>query len=151
MHLHIGFLCVLLKYVLCFNTVPIHKKYAKINHHQLNMKFVFGKGTGSLQDAGGIGSQGELYYVPTKRPSLKAPDAALGKECLIPIFPRNQVLAPLAEDTIAVYEMRFRQLLNDIGEGGVLGYLFYSPENQKFALVGTLARVKKMDRLDDPT
>eukprot|EP01041_Mallomonas_annulata_P002257 gene2257-4384_t len=113
------------------------------------MKFVFGKGSGSLQDAGGIGSQGELYYVPSKRPTLKAPDCAIGKECVIPIFPRNQVLAPLGLDNIGVYEMRFRQLLNDVGEGGVLGYLFYSPENQKFALVGTIARIKKLERQDD--
>eukprot|EP00607_Mallomonas_marina_P007741 CAMPEP_0182416504 /NCGR_PEP_ID=MMETSP1167-20130531/814_1 /TAXON_ID=2988 /ORGANISM="Mallomonas Sp, Strain CCMP3275" /LENGTH=320 /DNA_ID=CAMNT_0024589325 /DNA_START=310 /DNA_END=1272 /DNA_ORIENTATION=- len=113
------------------------------------MKFVFGKGSSSLQDAGGIGSQGEFYYVPSKRPTLKAPDSAIGRECVIPIFPRNQVLAPLGEDNNVIYEMRYRQLFNDVGEGGVFGFLFYSPENQKFALVGTLARVKKLDRQDD--
>jgi len=45
--------------------------------------------------------------------------------------------------------MRFRQLFYEIGENGYLGYLFYSPENQKFALVGTLARVKRVERLED--
>jgi len=102
-----------------------------------------------LNDAGGVGSQGELYFVPQKKASLKGPTASLGKEFVLPVFPRNQVLAPLGEDYIGVYEMRFRQMLNDVGEGGVLGYLFYNPDNQKFALVGTLAKIKKLERLED--
>jgi ATP-dependent Lon protease len=45
--------------------------------------------------------------------------------------------------------MRYRQLLNDIGSGGVFGHVYYSPENSKLAMVGTLARIKKTERLDD--
>ena len=114
-----------------------------------SMKWQFSKGTGSMQDLGGIGAQGEYYYIPSKRPNLKAPAAALGKERVVPIFPRNQVLGPLGEEYLGVYEMRYRQLLNDIGEGGTFGHLYYSQENSKLALVGTLARVKRTERLDD--
>ena len=67
----------------------------------------------------------------------------------MPIFPRNQVLAPLGEEYIGVYEMRYRQLFNEIGEKGTFGHIYYSQENQKLALVGTLARVKRIERLDD--
>ena len=115
----------------------------------LNMKWLFNKGMGSMTDLGGIGSQGEYYYIQSKRPTLKAPSSALGKERSIPIFPRNQVLAPLGEEYLGVYEMRYRQLLYDVGEGGIFGHIYYSHENQKLALVGTLTRVKKTERLDD--
>lgn len=125
------------------------------NHHTtrrsslLTMKWTFGKGQGPLSDLGGIGAQGEYYYIPSKRPTLKAPENVLGKERTIPLFPRNQVLGPLGEEYLGVYEMRYRQLLNDIGEGGLFGHVYYSQENSKIALVGTLARVKKTERLDD--
>ena len=98
---------------------------------------------------GGIGSQGEYYYIPSKRPTLKAPEHVLGKDRTIPLFPRNQVLGPLGEEYLGVYEMRYRQLLNDISEGGLFGHVYYSQENSKIALVGTLARVKRTERLDD--
>jgi len=43
-----------------------------------------------------------------------------------------------------------RQLINDISEnGGLLGHMYYSQENSKLALVGTLARLKKIQRLED--
>ena len=42
------------------------------------MKWEFSKGTGSISDLGGRGSQGEYYYIPSKRPTLKAPAEALG-------------------------------------------------------------------------
>jgi len=113
------------------------------------MRWVFSKGSGPLADMGGVGSQGEYYFIPSKRPSLKAPPAALGKERIISIFPRNQVLVPLGEEYLGVYEMRYRHLLNDVGDRGVFGHLYYSQENSKLALVGTLARVKKIERLDD--
>ncbi len=115
----------------------------------LSMKWLFNKGMGSMTDLGGIGSQGEYYYIQSKRPTLKAPSSALGKERSIPIFPRNQVLAPLGEEYLGVYEMRYRQLLYDVGEGGLFGHIYYSHENQKLALVGTLTRVRKTERLDD--
>ena len=113
------------------------------------MRWAFGKGQGTLSDMGGIGSQGEYYYIPSKRPTLKAPENVLGKDRTIPLFPRNQVLGPLGEEYLGVYEMRYRQLLNEIGEGGVFGHVYYSQENSKIALVGTLARVKRTERLDD--
>jgi len=40
-------------------------------------------------------------------------------------------------------------MLNDVGEDGVFGHIYYSQENSKLALVGTLARIKKTERLDD--
>jgi hypothetical protein len=45
--------------------------------------------------------------------------------------------------------MRYRQLLNDVGEGGVFGHVYYSQDNSKIALVGTLTRIKRTERLDD--
>lgn len=98
---------------------------------------------------GGIGAQGEFYYIPSKKSTLKAPENVLGKERIIPLFPRNQVLGPLGEEYLGVYEMRYRQLLNDVGEGGVFGHVYYSQDNSKIALVGTLTRIKRTERLDD--
>lgn len=123
----------------------IHRR----SKHTLSMKWMFSKGPGSLQDTGGIGSQGEFYFIPSKKATLKAPAAALGKEMTIPIFPRNQVLSPLGEEYLGVYEMRYRQLINDVGDKGIFGHIFYSQTNSKLALVGTLSRVKKIERLED--
>mmetsp|Transcript_20371 Transcript_20371/g.34698 ORF Transcript_20371/g.34698 Transcript_20371/m.34698 type:complete len:358 (-) Transcript_20371:661-1734(-) len=116
---------------------------------QASMKWIFSKGSGSMPDMGGIGNQGEYYYIPSKRPTLKAPPEALGREINIPIFPRNSVLGPMGEEYLGVYEMRYRQLINDVGERGVFGHVYYSQENSKLALVGTLARIKKIERLED--
>lgn len=104
-----------------------------------------------MQDVGGIGPQGEYYFIPTKTPSLRAPDEALGKEGILPIFPRSQVLGPLGEEYIGIYEMRYRQLLNDVmnENNGIFGHSYYSTEFSKLALVGTLTRIKRMERLDD--
>ena len=119
------------------------------NYRSLTMQWMFGKGSGSMKEVGGQGSQGELYFIPSKTPSLKAPPKAIGKEGILPIFPRNQVLGPLGEEYLGIYEMRYRQLLYDIGDGGIFGHSFYSQDNSKLALVGTLARAKRMERLDD--
>lgn len=120
-----------------------------VRGRDLSMKWMFGKGPGPLQEVGGLGAQGEYYYIPSKRPTLKAPPEAIGKDRVIPLFPRNQVLTPLGEEYLGVYEMRYRQMLNDVGVGGVFGHIYYSQENSKLALVGTLARIKKTERLDD--
>lgn len=113
------------------------------------MKWEFSKGQGSLPDLGGRGPQGEYYFIPTKKANLKAPAEALGKEITIPIFPRSVVLGPAGEEELSVYEMRYRQMINDIGENGVFGHVFYSQENSKLALVGTLSKLKKIQRLED--
>eukprot|EP01035_Chromulina_nebulosa_P016902 gene16902-22391_t len=116
------------------------------------MKWMFGKIPGSnasFKDYGGVGGSGELYYIPASKPSLKAPKTAIGKEITIPLFPRNQVLGPTGEDYLLIYEMRYRQLFNDVGDGGICGHIFYSQENSRLALVGTLSKVTKLERLDD--
>jgi hypothetical protein len=113
------------------------------------MKWSFTKGPGPMSEVGGVGSQGELYYIPSKRATLRAPAEALGKETAIPLFPRNSVLGPMGEDYLGVYEMRYRQLVNDLGENGVFGHVYYSQENSRLALVGTLAKIKRIERLED--
>lgn len=120
--------------------------------HKFEMKWMFGKIPGlqgSFRDSGGVGNQGELYFLPASKPMLKAPLDSIGKEVVIPLFPRNQVLGPAGEDYLLIYEMRYRQLFNEIKEGGVCGQIFYSQENSKMALVGTLSKVTKLARLDD--
>jgi len=142
------FVMLILSKSLSFHTEQ--QKYRNCFNQKLSMKWAFSKGTGSLQDLGGIGSQGEYYYVPSKKPKLESvPSSVLGKERTIPIFPRNQVLAPLGEEYIGVYEMRYRQLFNDVGDNGVFGHIYYNQENQKLALVGTLSKIKRIERLDD--
>lgn len=147
----VSIVCVL---ILLFVTVHSFWTSPRVNTVRnvkldVDMKWMFGKGPGPMNEVGGVGSQGEYYYIPSKRPTLKAPPETLGKEKVIPLFPRNQVLTPLGEEYLGVYEMRYRQMLNDIGNGGLFGHIFYSQENSKLALVGTLARIKRTERLDD--
>lgn len=108
----------------------------------MTMKWTFGKGAGSLQDVGAIGSEGEYYFHPNKAAKLKGPSEAFTqKSRVIPIFPYTNVLVPLGSDWLNILEMRHRQLLGDVGDG-LFGFCYYSQTQQKLGLVGTLARIK---------
>jgi Lon protease-like protein len=128
--------------------VEIHQSRL-IASRSLSMKWMFSKGMGSMTELGGVGQRGELYYVQSKRPTLKAPESSIGKERIIPIFPRSNVLAPLGEEDLGIYEMRYRQMMYDVRVGGTIGMVYYSPDTQKLALVGTLARIVKAEPLVD--
>ena len=56
---------------------------------------------------------------------------------------------PGSQDWLNVFEMKSRQLLNDVGDENVFGISFYSQQLQKIALVGTLARIKSRQILED--
>lgn len=46
--------------------------------------------------------------------------------------------------------MRYRQLINEvIDRNGYFGHIFYSQENAKLALVGTVAKINYVERMDD--
>eukprot|EP00607_Mallomonas_marina_P000970 CAMPEP_0182440134 /NCGR_PEP_ID=MMETSP1167-20130531/86862_1 /TAXON_ID=2988 /ORGANISM="Mallomonas Sp, Strain CCMP3275" /LENGTH=315 /DNA_ID=CAMNT_0024634001 /DNA_START=221 /DNA_END=1168 /DNA_ORIENTATION=- len=111
------------------------------------MKWAFGKGAGSLQEMGVVGSEGEYYFHPSRPATLKAP-VPLGKTVGVPIFPFNNVLTPIGTESIQVLEMHNRQLFNDVGDG-LFGFAYLNPQAQKLALVGTLARIKHRKVLED--
>ena len=63
-------------------------------------------------------------------------------------------LGPLGEEYLGIYEMRYRQLISDIGDNGIVliisilifllgifGHIYYSQTSNKLALVGTLTKV----------
>lgn len=107
--------------------------------------------SGGMPDQpGSVGQEGELYFQPWKKASLKLPpgkeSALLGKSRVIPILPYGQVLAPTGSDWLNIFDMKHRMLLN---EGGVFGFCYYSSTQSRLALVGTLARVKERKILDD--
>lgn len=117
------------------------------------MSWSFEEGPASMNAVGGVGSQGEYYFIPAKKPTLKEPKgfegSILDDKGTLPIFPRNNVLLPLGEEYLGVYEMRFRQLINDVGEGGTFGYVYFSVEFSKYAMIGTLTRIIRIERLED--
>lgn len=123
------------------------------------MRWSFSKGMGTMQDLGLVGAEGEYYYHPSKKASLKVPASSsagsdaplpLGKKGsqVVPIFPYNSVLVPMGTDWLNIFEMKHRQLINDVGDG-VFGFSHYSQSNQKLSLVGTLARIKDRKLLSD--
>lgn len=96
-----------------------------------------------------IGPEGEIYFHPAKKASMKVPagqTTLVGKPRVIPILPYGQVLAPTGTDWLNIFEMKHRMLLN---EGSVFGFSYYSSTQSKLALVGTLARVKERKILED--
>lgn len=108
-----------------------------------------GGGGGGPNEMSSVGQEGELYFHPAKKASIKTPpgsNALRGKSRLIPILPYGQVLAPTGSDWLNIFEMKHRMLLN---EGGVFGFCYYSSTQNRLALVGTLARVKERKILDD--
>lgn len=145
-------------FLLLFTIISIVKVYvvsfswssqSRPELRSLSMRWIFQVGNGPLRELGGIGKQGEYYFIPSKKPRLKAPPEVLGKEMIIPIFPRNNILLPLGEEYTGIYEMRYRQMLNDVGVNGVFGTVYYAHDTSKSALVGTLAKIKRIDRLED--
>lgn len=124
------------------------------------MKWSFSKGMGTMQDLGLVGSEGEYYYHPSKKATLKLSNAMAAKEPIqvkgskpkglqtVPIFPYNSVLVPRGTDWLNIFEMKHRQLINDVGDG-VFGFSHYSQSNQKLSLVGTLAKIKDRKLLSD--
>lgn len=114
------------------------------------MKWSFASGMGSLRELGLIGSEGEYYFHPTKRASLvDVPLGATRKTTSIPIFFWTNVLTPGATDWLNIFEMKHRQLFNDVDDDGLVGFTHFSQTNQKVSLVGTLARVKERKMLSD--
>ena len=67
----------------------------------------------------------------------------------VPIFPYSSILVPTAQEWLNVFEMKHRQLLNDLQPGGVFGFVYFSTSQQKLGLVGTLARIKSRKLLED--
>ena len=120
----------------------------------VTMKWSIGKrkgagGPGNGADTKFIGAEGELYYHPSKVAKLTGVSAdTIGKQRAIPILPYNNNLAPYGTEWVHVFEMRYRQMMQDVGNG-VFGFTYYSQTEQKLALVGTLARVKTRKFLDD--
>jgi hypothetical protein len=95
-----------------------------------------------------VGPEGEYYFHPSKRASIHGPALANGRELSIPIFPHSSVLVPGATEWIHIFEMRHRQMIFDVADG-VFGFCYFNQQQQRIALVGTLARVKSRRLLED--
>ena len=101
-----------------------------------------------------MGEKGEFYFHPSKRPSLALPKGFEKQEVEkktmnVPIFPYSSILVPTGAEWLNVFEMKHRQLLNDLPPDGLFGFVYYSTSQQKLGLVGTLARIKNRKLLDD--
>lgn len=140
--------------LICLMPLLAHVDAFHLNSHKstnrkngISMKWAFEKGSGSLQDLGAVGSDGEYYFHPAKPATLKTP-VPLGKTTTVPIFPFSSVLIPTGTESIQVLEMQNRQLFYEVGDG-VFGFVYLNPQAQKVALVGTLARIKHRKLLED--
>lgn len=115
----------------------------------MTMQWVFsGKGP-SIRASGHVGTEGDLYFPPHKKVTLKAPPGTLGKPIDVPIFPHNTVLVPGGVEWLNVYEMRFRHMFHDIGDRGLFAFTYAPPNANKAALVGTLARIRERKMMSD--
>jgi len=129
---------------LCFLFISINAI-----RRSLTMQWIFsGKGP-SIRATGNVGSEGELYFTPYKRVTLKAPEGTLGNTLDVPVFPHTSVLVPGGVEWLNVYEMRFRHLFYDVGERGLFAFTYTPPSVNKAALVGTLARIKERKMMTD--
>ncbi len=125
-----------------------------VRSRALEMAFRFQKGAASLADLGCVGEKGEFYFHPSKRASLQLPKGleksqVEKKSMSVPIFPYSSILVPTGAEWLNVFEMKHRQLLNDLQPGGLFGFVYFSTSQQKLGLVGTLARIKSRKLLED--
>jgi hypothetical protein len=97
-----------------------------------------------------IGNDGEFYFHPQKPAKIVGADNIIGKKLFIPILPYNNFLLPGSNEQLNIFEMRHRQLLNEVAQnGGVFGLVYLSQAFQRISLVGTLCRVKSRRVTDD--
>lgn len=127
---------------------PVRRELHQLQSWRLTSKGNMPPGS-AMNEISFIGQEGEIYFHPAKKASMKVPptqSTLLGKSRIIPILPYGQVLTPTGSDWLNIFEMKHRMLLN---EGGTFGFSYYSSTQSKLALVGTLARVKERKILDD--
>ncbi len=121
----------------------------KLRREELQMKWSFTAQPGQGPRAEVVGPDGEYYFHPSKSAGIRGgPPNSLGKQMTIPIFPYSSVLCPLAQEWVHIFEMRHRQMIYDVGDG-LFGFSYFNQQEQKLALVGTLARVKSKRLLED--
>jgi len=91
-----------------------------------------------------IGNEGEHYFIPGKPAKVNGPLKTIGKTKLVPIFPYNDIILPGSTEPITVFDMRNRQLLQEVeANDGLFAIGFYSQQLQRISLVATLARIKE--------
>lgn len=116
------------------------------------MRWGFTRGSGGMRDLGLVGTEGELYFHASKSASISGAPAAQSKikPQVVPIFPYSSVLVPHSSDWLNIFEMKHRQLVDDVTRNnGMFGFIHYSQSMQKLALVGTLAKIKDRKILAD--
>lgn len=139
--------CIVIN-VNCYKKLSLTMKWS-FSSAQQGIPGMPSSGGGSIQDAGVIGNEGEYYFQASRPAKLKAPVESVGKPKVVPLFPSpSNVLIPLGTEMLNVFEMKHRQLLNDVGNG-VFAFSYVAKQEQKLALVGTLAKVKSRKILDD--
>lgn len=95
----------------------------------------------SLKDLGIIGTEGELYFNPSKRASLDLPsDYLQAIPGSLPIFPHDGIICPGSAEWLTATDMRLRQMFQ---ENKRFGVLHHSPTNQRVALTGTIVKIKE--------
>jgi hypothetical protein len=115
---------------------------------QLRMMWSF-SGTGSIRQLGLVGSEGEFYFHPAKKASIRAPQGVVGKTVILPMYFYSNVLTPRASDWLNIFEMKYRQMANDIGDEGSIGFVHYSSTIQKLSVVGTIGQIKEKKMMAD--
>lgn len=101
----------------------------------------------SLPNSKSVGPDG-MFYFNHQKPAKLLSAKNVGQSLIIPILPYSTALLPQGTEWLNIFEMRNRQLLNEVGDR-VFGFLYYSQPNQKLGLVGTIARIKSRTLFDD--
>lgn len=97
------------------------------------------------------GNSGELFFLPDYSAKYSGlPEKSKPLSSLVCILPRNVVVNPITNgEELGVFEMRYREMINDIGLGGYISFFYYSQETAQVCLAGTLAKVIDIVRYDD--
>lgn len=149
--------CIFLLSVILFYTamgfiIPSPKLSATnpLKPRQLTMKWAFSSGMGGMQESGLVGADGEFYFHPQKTAKIIGPKDTIGKKLFIPLLTYNNIILPGSSESLTVFEMRNRQLLNDVEQnGGVFGVIYHAQSIQRVSLVGSLVRIKSRKFTED--
>eukprot|EP01031_Cornospumella_fuschlensis_P024629 gene24628-29757_t len=134
---------IMLPFVFLIITLSVES--AKVWTFTPRSEFHFGPPP-SMRQLNCIGAEGEFYFHNSLKANLRTPLTSTGLPVTVPLFfSSNIALLPGCSCKHTVQFMNHRQLFTEQGKHGHVGVVYFNTNNNKPALIGTIAELEDLD------